>query len=87
MTRFFLVVAIACAVIGPAPALAGDPQHRDVPAAQLEKAKKAFALGKKAFDAGDFPQAITKFKESYELSKNPVLLYNIGFANESAGMA
>ncbi|MBA3456229.1 MAG: hypothetical protein H0T42_24225 [Deltaproteobacteria bacterium] len=51
----------------------------------MTKAKAAFAAGKKLFDAGDFAEAAAKFKESYKLSKNPVLLYNIGFANEKAG--
>jgi hypothetical protein len=68
------------AVAAPAVAVAQQPTP-----AQIEKAKKAFGEGRKLFDAGDFPEAVAKFKESYNLSKNPVLLYNIGFANEKAG--
>ena len=79
MIRSILAVAIAIAVIAPA-------AHAQAPTpAQIEKAKKAFGEGKKAFDAGDFPEAIVKFKESYNLSKNPKLLYNVAIANESAG--
>ena len=84
MNRFTLALAIALGVgvvAAPTAALAQNPTP-----AQIEKAKKAFLAGKKAFDAGDFPEAITKFKESYNLSKNPVLLYNIAFANDQAGM-
>lgn len=81
MNRSILALAIALAVIAPATAFADEPTP-----AQLEKAKKAFGEGKKYFEKGDFPEAVQKFKESYTLSKNPVLLYNIGFANESAGM-
>lgn len=77
--RSFLTIAIAVAVLAPI-------AHAQAPTpAQIEKAKKAFAEGKKAFDAGDFPEAIQKFKESYNLSKNPKLLYNVAIANESAG--
>ena len=52
---------------------------------QLEQAKKAFGEGKALFDEGKLPEAIEKFKESYRLSKNPVLLYNIGFTLDQAG--
>ncbi|MGE0402022.1 MAG: hypothetical protein AB7T06_35290 [Kofleriaceae bacterium] len=79
MIRSIFAIAVAIAVIAPA-AYAQAPTP-----AQIEKAKKAFAEGKKAFDAGDFPEAIQKFKESYNLSKNPKLLYNVAIANESAG--
>ena len=44
---------------------------------QLEAAKKAFGEGKAFHDQGKLPEAIEKFKESYRLSRNPVLLYNI----------
>jgi len=81
VTRSILALAIAIAVSAPMAALAQD---KPTPA-QIEKAKKAFGEGKKFFDQGDFPEAVVKFKESYNLSKNPVLLYNIGFANEKAG--
>ncbi|HEY4241063.1 MAG TPA: hypothetical protein VGM88_14670 [Kofleriaceae bacterium] len=62
----------------PAPAPTPTP-------AQLAKAKAAFAAGKKAFDKGDFEEAAAKFSESYKLSGNAVLLYNIGLAHENAG--
>lgn len=53
---------------------------------QIEQAKQAFAEGKKLHDAGKLPEAIEKFKESYRLSKNPLLLYNIGLTMEEANM-
>jgi hypothetical protein len=52
---------------------------------QLEQAKKAYSEGAALFDEGKLPEAIDKFKESYRLSKNPVLLYNIGFTLDQAG--
>ncbi len=83
MNRSIIALAIAfatLAIVTPTPALAQQPS-----AADMTKAKAAFGEGKKLFDAGDFAEAAGKFKESYKLSKNPVLLYNIGFANEKAG--
>lgn len=83
MNRSIIALAIAfaaLAIIAPTPALAQQPSPADI-----TKAKAAFGEGKKLFDAGDFAEAAGKFKESYKLSKNPVLLYNIGFANEKAG--
>ncbi|HUS33339.1 MAG TPA: hypothetical protein VMZ53_32775 [Kofleriaceae bacterium] len=52
---------------------------------QLEQAKKAFGEGRALFEEGKLPEAIEKFKESYRLSKNPTLLYNIGFTLDQAG--
>ena len=48
-------------------------------------AKKAFGEGKALFDEGKLPEAVEKFKESYRLSQNPLLLYNIGFTLDQAG--
>ena len=42
-------------------------------------AKKAYGEGKRLFDAKKFADAVDKFKESYRLSRNPLLLYNVGF--------
>ncbi|NVB81187.1 MAG: hypothetical protein HOV81_22515 [Kofleriaceae bacterium] len=71
------------AVLAPAPsAFADDPAPTKE---QLDAAKKAFGEGKTLFDAGKLPEAIDKFKESYRLSRNPLLLYNIGFTLDQAG--
>lgn len=81
MNRFILALALAAIpTVAPSIALAQQPTP-----AQIEKAKTAFGEGKKLFEQGDFMEAAAKFKESYNLSKNAVLLYNIGFANEKAG--
>jgi len=47
-------------------------------AAALAEAKKHFAAGEKLFDAGDLRGAVEELKEAYRLSRNPLLLYNIG---------
>jgi tetratricopeptide repeat protein len=53
--------------------------------AQLEAAKKAFAEAKALYDAGNRVEAIEKLKESYRLSHNAILLYNIGHAYDQLG--
>ncbi len=80
MTRISFAIAIAIAIIAPAARVYADPT-----AADLDKAKKEFVQGKTAFDAGDFPEAASHFKTSYNLSKKPALLYNVALANESGG--
>jgi hypothetical protein len=47
---------------------------------QMEKAKAAFLEGKRLIEVDKkYPEGVEKFKEAYRLSRNPVLLYNIGF--------
>ncbi len=78
-----LVALAALLVVVPATAFADDPAPTP---AQIEKAKKAFQEGKKLHEQKKLPEAIEKFKESYNLSKNPLLLYNIGLTMEEATM-
>jgi hypothetical protein len=73
VTRILLLLALAFAALAPRVALA-DPTPD-----QMEAAKKAFVEGKALHDQGKLADAVEKFKESYRLSKNPLLLYNIGF--------
>jgi hypothetical protein len=78
MTRNFLptiTLAIA-ALLAP---MASHAWADDAPTKeQLDAAKKAYGDGKALHDAGKLSEAIEKFKESYRLSRNAVLLYNIG---------
>lgn len=83
MLRSFTSLALAFAlvaptVVAPTPAVAQS-------AADLNKAKAAFAAGKKAFDAGDFTEAAKNFKKSYDLSKKAALLYNVALAYQKNG--
>lgn len=79
----------------PADAPAADAPAADAPAPapaapspeDLEKAKNAFLEGKQLFDQEKFQEAVARFKESYRLSKNPLLLYNIGFTLDQLGDA
>ncbi len=77
MTRnFALTITIAlAAILAP---MAPRAWAQDAPTKeQLDAAKKAFLEGKQLHDTGKLGDAIEKFKESYRLSRNPVLLYNI----------
>ena len=88
-----LALVVAPLVPGVAPLASAQPASGDkgdkpAPAptpAQLEQAKKAFIEGKQLFDAKKFEPAVEKFKESYRLSRNPLLLYNIAFTLDSLG--
>lgn len=76
-----LFAATVVAVAAPASTAYADEPTKE----QLEQAKVAFREGAKLFEEGKVPEAIEKFKESYRLSRNPVLLYNIGHALDGAG--
>ncbi len=64
----------------PPPAPSEGPSSED-----MAKAKEHYIAGKALFDANDFEAAVDKFKESYKLSKNAVLLYNIAFTHDEIG--
>ena len=67
-------------------AAAAPIAHAQAPTKEdIEAAKLAFAEGDKLYRAGKFEDALVKLRESYRLSKNPVLLYNIGYIEEQAG--
>lgn len=67
-------------------ALAAPIARADAPTKeQIEAAKQAFTEGDALYRAGKFEEAILKLRESYRLSQNPVLLYNIGYIEEQAG--
>lgn len=76
MNRIACSLLVAASVLAPAArAWADDAPTKE----QIEAAKKAYNEGKQLHDAGKLGEAVEKFKESYRLSKNAVLLYNIAF--------
>ncbi|HEY0194408.1 MAG TPA: hypothetical protein VGC42_25020 [Kofleriaceae bacterium] len=84
------LVRLSCAMVLAGVISAGqvsaDPVTSPAPSkAQLERAKQAFAAGKRLHDAGKLTEAIERFKQSYALSKNPLLLYNIALTMEELG--
>lgn len=75
MTRTRIVCLLAALATVPA---AAATAYADGPSqADLDAAKERYLEGKALYEKGDLPGAIGKFKDSYRLSKNPVLLYNI----------
>jgi hypothetical protein len=56
------------------PKVAGDPEARQL-----------YEQGQRSFDAGDYADAITKFRASYQRSGAPGLLYNLAQAHRLKG--
>lgn len=54
-------------------------------AASVAEAKRLYSEGEKKFAAGDFAGAAEAFKEAYRLTRNAVLLYNLGFVYDKQG--
>lgn len=57
----------------------------DEKAANLKRAEELYRNGERLYTEGSYESAILAFQESYELSKEPQLLYNIGNAHERLG--
>lgn len=55
------------------------------PAAPSPEAKEFFRQAKERYGAGNYPEAVTLFRKSYELSKAPALLFNLAQAQRRAG--
>jgi hypothetical protein len=74
-----LVLALASSVAR----AAGDEPQPD--AATLEEARRRFAEGQRLFEAGELKPAVEELKEAYRLTRNPLLLYNIGLIYDRLG--
>jgi hypothetical protein len=77
-----IVFGLAASVV--APMSSAHAQGAPTPE-QMEAAKQAYQEGTALLADGKPLEAVEKFKESYRLSKRPVLLYNIGLVLEEAG--
>jgi hypothetical protein len=66
-------------------ALCGSSTARAEP--NFEEAGKHFAAAKQAFEVKHFRIAATEFQKAYDVTKDPLLLYNVGEAWEKAGEA
>ncbi|HXU72165.1 MAG TPA: tetratricopeptide repeat protein [Polyangia bacterium] len=47
---------------------------------RMARARQLYSVGRDAYNAGDFAKALDAFKESFSLSHEPALLYNIASA-------
>lgn len=82
MNRIISCIVVAL-LAGPANvAWADDPPPTKE---QLDAAKKAFQEGDALYRAGKLVEALEKIKESYQLSRNAMLLYNLGHISDQAG--
>ncbi len=82
---FAMTFAMTFALASVATIQAAHAQADGPTAEDLEAAKAAYATGAAAYAKDDFASAVDSFKKSYRLSKNPLLLYNIGNALEATG--
>jgi hypothetical protein len=82
--RLVSLLLAAAAAVGPtyveAQPAAPDP-------VTVEEARAHFAAGQKLFEAGNLKGAVEELKEAYRLSKNPLLLYNVGLVYDQLGDA
>jgi hypothetical protein len=69
-----------------AAALAGVARADDPPdPAAIEAARRHFAEGQRLFEKGELRPAVEELKEAYRLTRNPLLLYNIGLIYDRLG--
>jgi hypothetical protein len=83
MPRLLFLLALAL-VVAPGSA---EAQSRPAPApsatpAELARAKELRSKGHQNFDEQRYAEALALYKESYRLSGDPALLYNIGRAHQ-----
>src|SRR4051812_18849462 len=70
-----LLLAAAAPVWAQAP---GSPEAK-------EKARAFFRTGTQHYDLGEFPEALTDFKEAYRFYEEPIFLFNIGQCHRQMG--
>jgi hypothetical protein len=65
--------------------LIGSAAIAQTPPAEIDRAKELYAVARKALDEGRHADAIRDFGAAYDITKDPVMFYWIGNANERAG--
>lgn len=85
MKRFITTLVLALATTATTTVVTTAPAHAQPSDADMAKAKKAFAEGKAAHEAKKFDEAIEKYKQAYNLSKKPLLLFNVAVAMADGG--
>lgn len=91
-SRIRIARAVAALAAGLTLASPAAAQKKEAPAQkgapspdELAKGKEHFARGKKLFDKKNYKGAVLEFKESFRLTRNPLLLYNIGYTFDQLG--
>lgn len=77
------IVALTCCVA--APSAHAQPHGGSEKAASDQRAREVFLKGDAAYAEGRYEEALASFKEAYELSGRPQLLFNISNALERLG--
>jgi tetratricopeptide (TPR) repeat protein len=77
--RTVILGLAACAALAGAPASARAQQP------DYEAAKRHFLTGKDLFEKHEYNRAAAEFEAAYEITKDPVVLFNVGEAYEKAG--
>lgn len=77
MLRWVLLSIFVAAFAGVTPRAAAQDSNLS---SEEEQARALFEAGRTAYDAGRFEHALRYFRESYDLSHRPALLFNIGSA-------
>lgn len=80
MVELSVVVFVWALVLVAVPAAQAQDDATGDQAGLDEEARSLFEAGRTAFAAGRFDAALTRFRDAYELSGRPELLYNIGSA-------
>jgi hypothetical protein len=65
--------------------LSGVPAHADAQPPDYAAAKRHFLSGKQRFDRHEYAEAAREFQAAYEITKDPVVLFNVAEALEKAG--
>lgn len=78
--RFLLIVLVALTCFVSTSRV--DAQSASSRDGRIEAAKKAFAVGTRAYGEGDFDTALHEFRRAYELTESPDLLYNIATVSD-----
>lgn len=81
---------LACLWLAAIPALAQEHPEEGAPSGALSeetiaRAKELFQNGTLLYDEGSYDAAVAAFREAYELTREPLMLYNMASALERMG--
>jgi tetratricopeptide (TPR) repeat protein len=75
--RLYGASVIIALVFVSAPSVEADSKAKKPTKAQIQRARKAYNQGQKAFDSGNYREAKEAFQEAYDTVPNPVVLLSI----------
>ena len=83
--RAAAVSALIVAADAPALASPPEPAPASTPTENRTHAKRLFEVGQAHYNLGEYDEAIAAFREAYEISSAPALLYNIAQSHRLKG--